>query len=125
VRANWGAVIVGGVAGLATGVVLALPLLAIGLAATDTFTGQAVLLLVGFASQLAAGYVAARFSGADHAPALHGGMAALILYAEIGGISIAAGSDPSTGTLAFGAFVALVLGTSGGVLAAALSQRET
>ncbi|MDX1691153.1 MAG: hypothetical protein R3290_09050 [Acidimicrobiia bacterium] len=111
---NWGAVAVGAVAGLAAGIVLAIPLLALGVAGTDDFGGQAALILLGFVAQFLAGYVAARIAG--FADAQHGSLSALGLFAVVAGISIAAGQDPSIGTLAFSGVVALVLGTAGGVL---------
>ena len=121
---NWGAVVLGGVAGLATGAILAIPLLAVGIAGTGTFGGQAALLLIGFIAQVVAGFVAGRFAGFDHGPGTHGGVAAIALYAVIASISIAGGGDPGVGTLTFGAVVALILGTAGGVLAAALGGRH-
>lgn len=112
---NWGAVVVGGLLGLGAGAVVALPVLA--LADPDTLGGQAVLILVGFGAQLAAGYVAGRF--ADRGPGVHGGLAGLGLFVVVAALSIAAGSDPAPFTLAAGGAVALLLGSTGGILAEA------
>lgn len=119
---TWGAVVVGGVAGLAAGVLLAIPPLALGLADADEFSGQAVLILLGFVGQLLAGFVAGRFAG--YGEARHGGLAALGLYAVTAGLSIAAGQDPAIATLVFSAVVALVLGTAGGALAKETRDRR-
>lgn len=90
-------------------------LLLLGIADTQTAGGQMVLVALGFAAQFLAGYVGARLSGAGRM--LNGGLAAITLYAVVGAISIAAGEDPGPATLAFGAAVALLLGTAAGVLA--------
>jgi hypothetical protein len=119
---NWGAVVVGGVAGLAAGILLAIPPLALGLADADEFSGQALLILLGFFAQLVAGFVAGRFAGFGEAR--HGGFAALGLYAVTAGLSIASGQDPPIGTLVFSAVVAMVLGTAGGVLAKEVRDRR-
>jgi hypothetical protein len=120
---NVGAIALGGVAGLSAGLVVAVPLLITGVADTGTFAGQAVLILLGFGAQLLAGFVAAAIAGRNHP--VNGGLAALALFAVVSAISIATGSDPGGGTLAFSGVVALVLGTAGGVLAhAAAEQRE-
>lgn len=103
--------------GLGAGVILALPLFALGVAATDTFGGQAVLILVGFTAQLGSGYVAGRFAG--RAAGLHGGLAGLSLFLVVAALSIAAGGDPTFVTLGIGGAVALLLGSAGGVLAEA------
>jgi hypothetical protein len=116
-RLNLGAVVVGGMTGLGGGVILALPLFAVGIADANTFGGQAALILVGFVGQVGAGFVATRFAGRD--PGLHGGLAGLILFLAVAALSIAAGSDPPIPTLAFGGVVALLLGSAGGVLAEA------
>ncbi len=114
---NWGAVVVGGMSGLGAGVVLALPLFAVGIADPDTFGGQAALILVGFIAQLGAGYVAGRFAG--RTTGLHGGLAGLSLFLVVAALAIASGADPAVATLAVGGAVALLLGSTGGVLAEA------
>lgn len=113
---NWGAVAVGALSGMGAGAIGAVPLVALGLAETGTSSGQAVLILVGFAAQFVAGYVAGRLSGRA-APA-NGGVAALGQYLVMAIVAITAGADPSVATLAFSAVVALVLGSAGAVLAA-------
>ena len=114
---NWGAVTVGGLSGLAGGAVASVPLVVLGVADTDSAGGQAVLILVGLAAQLLAGFVAGRLAG--RAEPINGGMAALSLFLVVALISLAAGADPPLATLAFSGAVALVLGSAGGVLAAA------
>jgi hypothetical protein len=114
VRPNWGAVVVGAVAGLGAGLVLAVPLLAMGVADTETAVGQIVLILIVFAGQVAAGYIAARFAGRGHP--LNGSLAALALFAVTASISIASGADPGAAALVINGIVAIVLGTAGGVL---------
>jgi hypothetical protein len=94
--------------------VVGLPLLLTGLANTETFGGQAVLILLGFGAQFLAGWVAARFAGRIHP--LHGALAALGAFTAVSAISLAAGADPGVASLGFGAVVAAVLGTAGGVL---------
>lgn len=112
-----GGIALGAIIGLAAGVVGSVPLLAAGLVDTETLSGQAVLILIGFGAQFLAGFAGARLSPTD--PALNGGLAALLLYVVAAGIAIAAGRDPGVPTLAFSAAVALVMGSAGGVLAAA------
>jgi hypothetical protein len=116
VQLNWGACVLGGLSGLGSGAIAAVPLIALGVADTDSFGGQAILILVGFGAQLLAGYVAGRL--ANSGEAANGGIAALGLYLVAAAISIAAGSEPPVTTLAFSGVVALVLGSAGGVLAA-------
>lgn len=119
-RPNWGSVLVGASAGLAAGMLLAVPLLAVGYADTETLSGQMVLITVVFVGQMVSGYVAARVAGRDHP--LNGSLAALSLFAATTAISLAAGSEPGSGTLVFNGVVAAVLGTAGGVLVQAREQ---
>lgn len=114
---NWGSVAVGGIAGIGAAVILAIPVLVV--AGSKGFGGQALLILAGFIGQMVAGYFGGRFAGTDHA--LHGGLAALLAYLVTAAIAIATGQDPPIATLAFSGLVALVLGSAGGVLAAARS----
>jgi hypothetical protein len=114
VSLNWGAVALGAVAGLGSAMVAGLPLLLTGLADTETFGGQAVLILLGFVAQFLAGWVAATFAGRVHP--LHGALAALAAFAAVSALSLAAGADPGVASLGFGAAVAAVLGSAGGVL---------
>ncbi|MEX1207347.1 MAG: hypothetical protein WEE36_01890 [Acidimicrobiia bacterium] len=101
-----------GVGGLA---LFAGVLLFLGVADTDTVGGQTTLILVAFGAQFFAGHVAARV--ATRARPLNGGLAGLTLYLVIGFTSIATGEEPGVAALAFGAMVALVMGTAAGVLA--------
>ena len=55
---NWGAIVVGGIGGLCGTVVVVVPLLLSGLVDSNTFAGQAVVVLVGFAAQVLAGALA-------------------------------------------------------------------
>jgi hypothetical protein len=103
---------VAGIGGLA---LFAGVLLVLGVADTDTVGGQTVLILLAFTAQFFAGHVAARV--ATRARPLNGGLAGLTLYFVIGFTSIAAGEEPGVAALAFGAMVALVMGTAAGVLA--------
>ena len=119
---NWGATIIGVVAGLGGAVIIAAPLLITGVADTTEFGGQAALVLIGFAAQVAAGAVAGRIAGRNGA--LHGGLAGLGLFAIISIVSIATGGDPAISTLAFGAVVAAILGTAGGVLVEAYHREH-
>ena len=119
---NWGAVALGAIAGLGVAMAAGLPLLAAGVADTETFAGQAVLILLGFGAQFLAGWVSARFAGRVHP--LHGALAALAAFTVVSALSLATGADPGVGSLAFGAAVALVLGSAGGVLVQARERPE-
>jgi hypothetical protein len=118
-RLNWGAVAIGGIAGIGSAVVLAVPIRL--LAGTSGFGPLALLILVGFAGQMIGGYVAGRFAGTEQAA--HGGLAALLSYLVTAAIAIATGQEPPITTLVFSGVVALVLGSAGGVLAAAHQRR--
>ncbi|MCB2223639.1 MAG: hypothetical protein KQH83_05630 [Actinobacteria bacterium] len=117
---NWGAVAVGGASGIGVAVALGIPVLAV--FGADGFAGPALLILAQFVGQSVAGFTAGRFVRADHA--VHGGLAAEAAFAVTGGVAIAVGRDPALATLAFSAVVALVLGSAGGVLAAAWARRR-
>lgn len=118
---RWGAILVGVVAGIGFLAVPAGLLLALGVADTGTLLGQTVLVAIGFVAQFLAGYVAARVASAGRP--LTGGLTAVALYAAVGVISISAGDQPGALTLAVGAAVALLLGTSAGVLAESREHR--
>ncbi len=109
-----GAVLMGAILGLGLGVIGAIPFLTVGWD-TSTAAGQVALILVGVVAQFAAGYAAARIGERNHE--LHGGLAALLLFAVVGAISLAAARDPSIATLAAGGIIALMMGTLGGLLA--------
>jgi hypothetical protein len=111
---NWGAIALGSVSGLGAAMIVGVPLLAAGIADTESFSGEAVLILLGFAAQFVAGWVAARFAGRIHP--VHGALAALGAFAAVSAASLAAGADPGPGSLVFGVSVAALLGTAGGVL---------
>jgi len=111
---NWGAIVVGGIGGLCGTVVVVVPLLLSGLVDSNTFAGQAVVVLVGFAAQVLAGALASRVAG--ERGALHGAAAGLMLFGVLSSLSYVAGRDLSVGTVAFGIVVATILGTAGGVL---------
>lgn len=95
-------------------------LLLLGIADTRTAGGQVVLVALGFAAQFLAGHLAARLAGTGRL--LNGGLSAITLYAVAGAMSIAAGEVPGPATLAFGAAVALLLGTAAGVLVEGRNQ---
>jgi hypothetical protein len=111
---NWGAVLVGGIAGLIGGIVVVGPPFLSGLVDTRTFGGQAFVTLVGFAAQVLAGAVAARVAGGR--AALHGGLAGLVLVGVLSSFSYVAGRETSMGALAFVLAVGTILGAAGGVL---------
>lgn len=109
-----GAILMGAILGLGLGILGAIPFLTVGWDAS-TAGGQIALILVGVVAQFAAGYTAARIGERDHE--LHGGLAALLLFAVVAVISLAAARDPSLVTLAAGGIIALMMGTLGGLLA--------
>jgi len=115
---NWGAIAVGGIAGIGSAVILAIPVLLV--AGTDGFGGQALLILMGFLGQILAGFVGGLLAGRDQV--LNGGMAALLAYLVTAAIAVATGQEPPIATLAISGVVALVLGSAGGVLAQARSR---
>jgi hypothetical protein len=122
VSLNWGAAALGAIAGLGVAMAAGIPLLAAGVADTETFTGQAVLILLGFGAQFLAGWVSARFAGRGYP--LHGAMAALGAFAVVSTVSLTTGAGLGIGSLAFGAVVAVVLGSAGGVLVQARERPE-
>lgn len=69
-----------------------------------------------FAGQFLAGYASGRFA-ASYSSAFHGSLASLLLYGVVATLSLAAGSPAAAFTLVVFAFVALVIGMAGGVLA--------
>jgi hypothetical protein len=115
---NWGAISVGGIAGIGSAVIFAIPVLLV--AGTDGLGSQALLILAGFLGQIVAGFVGGILAGRDWA--LHGGMAALLTYLVTAGIAVATGQEPSIATLLLSGVVALVLGSAGGVLAQTRSR---
>jgi hypothetical protein len=112
---------VGAIAGLGSVAAAVGPFLLLGIVDTESFGGQALLILSVFAAQVVAGVLAARVAGRRRA--LNGGLAGLAVFAVVSGISIGAGGDPGVGALAFGTVVAGILGIAGGVLAEAAPRR--
>ncbi len=78
---------------------------------------EIVLVFAGFVGQFLAGYTASRVAGRD--PVLHGVAGAVTALAVLAAITLAAGTRPGIPGLAFGFVVAGVIGSAGGVLAAA------
>jgi len=111
---HWGAVLIGTIAGVGGVAIPAGIVLLMGIADTDTYRGQIILIALGFAAQFLAGHVAARIAPASRA--LNGGIAAIALYFVVAAISISAGEDPGPGALAVGAVIALLMGTTAGLL---------
>jgi hypothetical protein len=108
---NWRAVLLGAIAGLAAGLLIAIAVQAI--SGAETASGWSLLVVIGFA---VSGYAGGRIAGFGHAA--HGGIAALLAYLVIGGIAIASGSESGVVDLTLYGLVALTLGTAGGFLAA-------
>lgn len=103
-------------AGLGAALIVFLALGVTGVIDRDTAAIPAAFLQ--FLGQLGAGYVAARFARRDHV--VHGSYAALLLYVVAAAITLAAAPD-SVGpvTLIVFALIAAILGSAGGLLAAA------
>jgi len=108
---RWGAIAVGAMAGLVVGLLAYIFLGVTGLVAPGR--GEIILLFVQFLSLVVAGYVGGRLSDA---PEVHGGLSAL-LGALVSGLISITGSDVSMAGLITLTVVAVVLGSSGGVLA--------
>ncbi len=113
VSVRWFAVVFGAVTGLAASLAL---FVVLGLAGLIEDDGESVaLLLLIYAAQLLAGYVAGRYAVANGA--LHGGLAALALFFLTALFAVAAGTEPTLVTIVFSLFVAAVIGSAGGALA--------
>ncbi len=106
-------------AGLGLTAVLASILFAFGLRPDDVGDSLAFI-FVQFFGQLSAGYVAGRFS--HPAEAFHGSQAGLALYGLTAILTLSTGGEPGLATIVLSAFVALVVGSAGGVLAAQLRR---
>ena len=117
---NPGPIVLGALLGIGGGVALSAPLLALGVADTQTVGGQMILITIGFGAQFGAGAAAAVLAGDSHP--LTGGLAALVSFSAVAAISLASSEEPSALALASGAVIALVLGTAAGVLVAARSS---
>lgn len=111
---RWGAVVVGAMAGLGITFAVALALFVAGTRPSATAGG--VLFIFGsFLGQVVAGYVAGRFSAPNEA--FHGSQAGLALYAVTAALTLAAGGELGFAVVLFGAIVAMILGSAGGVMA--------
>lgn len=108
---RWGAVAIGAMAGL---VVALLAFIFLGISgAVAPGRGEILLLFIQFLSLVVAGYVAGRLSDAAE---VHGGLAALLSAFVSGLISVTSTDVPLAGIITL-TLVAVVLGSSGGVLA--------
>lgn len=108
---RWGAVALGAMAGLVVALLAFIFLGISGLVSPDR--GEIFLLFVQFLSLVVAGYVAGRLSDA---PAIHGGLAALLSAFVSGLVSVTSTDVPLAGIITL-TLVAAVLGSAGGVLA--------
>jgi hypothetical protein len=77
--------------------------------------GEVALVLVQFASLVAAGYVAGRLS--PRSSTFDGGLAGLLVFVVVAAVSVAGGSSPEIAPQIFLGVVSAVLGSAGGVLA--------
>ena len=109
---RWGVIGFGALTGLVASFAAFLILGIAGAVSTDQ-TGP--LLVVVYASQLLAGFVAGRFAMKDGA--LHGGLAGLGLFAVAAALAVAGGTDPAIATMFFSLVIASVIGSAGGLLA--------
>ena len=116
IRANWGAISVGALAGLATAMLAFLVLGIIGV--VESPADLVPLLFLQFLGLVVAGYIAGRLAGRDRVR--HGGYAGLALFAVSSALALA--TDPGSGNvfvIAFTGVLAVVLGSAGGALARA------
>lgn len=111
----WGPILIGAVAAFGVGSILAIPLTAL---LADSAGRQAVLVLVLFAIELFAGFLAGRFS--PNSEAFNGSQAALLLH--VLGAVIALSNGAGLVALVLSTALALAVGTMGGVLALAVKQ---
>lgn len=111
-RLNWGAVLIGAASGFVIGSVVGV--LLVGLL-PESAALDAVLVLLSFIIEFGAGFVAGRLS--PGAEALNGSQASLLLYALASVIALTTGANLAV--LIVGAVLALIIGTLGGLLAAA------
>ena len=117
---NWGAIALGAMAGLGSGLVLFLVLSVPGAVGPDQ--SAIPLILLQFLSLVLAGFITGVF--VSEGAVLHGGLAGLMLFLVVAAISIAIASGPNIVELALLGVVAAVLGSSGGALAES-RRRET
>jgi hypothetical protein len=114
-RLYWGPILAGVVSGFILGSVLGLVISGL---VPDGSGRQIVLVLLSFVIELAAGFVAGRFS--LDSEALNGSQSALLLYLVASIIALTNGANLVV--LIIGAALALVIGTLGGVLAIAADE---
>lgn len=110
---NPGAIAVGVLAGLGTGIIGAIPIIAV--TGSGSVGAQTVLILLGLAAQFVAGYVAARIARFDMEA--HGGLAGIGLFALVAVIALSTSQPPGIPAVLVGAIIALLMGTLGGFLA--------
>ena len=110
-----GPILIGAAAAFAVGSILAVPLTAF---LSDSAGRQVLLVLVLFAIEFLAGFLAGRFS--PDSEALNGSQAALLLH--LLGSVIALSNGAGLVALVLSAALALLVGTMGGVLALAAKQ---
>ena len=113
VTIRWVAVLFGAATGLGASLVAFVILGIVG--AIDASSDSIPLLLVIYSAQLLSGYIAGRYAGENRG--LHGGLAALALFAISAALAVAAGTEPSVLTIVFSLTVAAIIGTAGGALA--------
>ena len=112
----WGPVVLGAMSGLGAALIVFIALGITGVIDGDSAAIPAAFLQ--FLGQLGAGYVAARIGRRDHV--VHGSYASLLLYLVAAAITLAAAPDTiGPVTLIVFALVAAILGSAGGLLAAA------
>ena len=110
---------VGAVIGVAAAGVPAVGLLVVG-GSVDRPWIEILAVLVGFAGQFLAGFVAGNTARRNYA--LHGGLAAAGGFLALSSIALASDVDPGLTSLISSVVVALVLGSAGGVLAGAMTD---
>jgi hypothetical protein len=111
---NWGAVLIGAGSGFVLGSVAGV--LLIGLLPESTAL-DVLLVFLSFVIEFGAGFLAGRLS--PGAEALNGSQAALLLYALASIVALTGGANLAV--LILGAAFALAIGTTGGILAAAIT----
>ena len=110
---------VGAVVGVAAAGVPVLALLIVG-GSVDRPWIEILAVLVGFAGQFLAGFVAGHIARRNYA--LHGALAADGGFLALSFMALASEVDPDLSSLIFSVVVALVLGAAGGVLAGATAD---
>ena len=116
---NWGAVLVGALAGLGVTAVVAVVMFAFGVR-PDAHSGGIAFIFIQFVGLFVAGIVAGRFSHPTEFQA--GSLAALGLFLVTSVLTMVTGGEPAVATIVFGAVVAFILGAAGGVLAGQIAR---